>query len=185
MTDTDLPSRARRHRRIEVDGRIHHYIAAGTGPPIVLIHGFPQTAAVWNRIIARLVPGFRVIAPSLRGLGGTPCPDDDYDTDSLAADIRAIVEAEALDQPITICGHDLGSHVALAYSLMHRDDVHALVMVGPPPPGTRAHDELMRNPRTWHLAFHAHVEVAHMLINGRSGATSSTSSGAESPTTPP
>ena len=96
-----------------------------------------------------------------------PGPIDGYDTHSLAADVRAVVEAECDDQAAIICGHDLGSHIAFAYALKYQSLVRTLILAGPPPPGTAAMDSLMTNPRTWHLAFHQNSDVAHMLISGR------------------
>jgi pimeloyl-ACP methyl ester carboxylesterase len=150
------------------DGEMtHHYVTVGEGLPLVLIHGFPQTWRQWSPLVERLESRYRIIAPSLRGLGGTPGPAAGYDKHTLARDIRLIVARECGDQPVTICGHDLGSHVAFAYALQYRALVSGLVLTGPPPPGTPAADELMTNPRTWHLAFHSHVEIAHLLISGR------------------
>jgi pimeloyl-ACP methyl ester carboxylesterase len=145
----------------------HHYVTVGEGLPLVLIHGFPQTWRQWSPLIERLESRYRIIAPSLRGLGGTPGPATGYDKHTLARDIRLIVARECGDEPVTICGHDLGSHVAFAYALQYRALISGLVLTGPPPPGTPAADDLMTNPRTWHLAFHSHVEIAHLLISGR------------------
>jgi pimeloyl-ACP methyl ester carboxylesterase len=103
----------------------------------------------------------------LRGLGGVPGPTGGYDKHSMAADIRAVVLSEFGDQPVVMCGHDLGAYVAFAYALGHRDFVDALVIVDAPPPATSYLDQLMANPRTWHFAFHSNVDVAHMLIGGR------------------
>jgi pimeloyl-ACP methyl ester carboxylesterase len=145
----------------------HHYVTAGEGRPLVLIHGFPQNWRQWGPVINRLESEFRLIVPDLRGLGGIPGPADGYDKHSLAADVKAIVEAECGEQPIILCGHDIGAYVAFAYALNNRASVDALVMVDAPPPGTSYMDQLMTNPRTWHIAFHANADVAHMLISGR------------------
>lgn len=155
------------HRRIVVDGVVHHYVTAGAGRPLVLIHGFPQTWWQWREVMARLTDGFQLIVPDLRGLGGTPGPATGYDKHTLAADVRAIVEAECGDQPVLLCGHDMGAYVAFAYALDNRDSVGGVVLVDAPPPGTSFMDRLVTFPRVWHVAFHANVDVAHMLISGR------------------
>jgi pimeloyl-ACP methyl ester carboxylesterase len=149
------------------DGLTHHYATVGEGPPLVLIHGFPQTWRMWTPLAERLADRYRIIAPSLRGLGGTEGPQAGYDKHTLARDVRVMVERECGDQPATVVGHDLGSHVAFAYALSYRPQVSGLVLAGPPPPGTTAADGLMTNPRTWHLAFHAQTQVAHLLISGK------------------
>jgi pimeloyl-ACP methyl ester carboxylesterase len=155
------------HRRIAANGAVHHYVTAGEGRPLLLVHGFPQTWLQWRPIIDRLVGKFHIIAPDLRGLGGVPGPVDGYDKHSLAADMRAILAAECGEQPAIVCGHDMGAYVAFAYALNNRTEVEALVMVDAPPPGTSVMDQLMTNPRTWHIAFHSNADVAHMLIFGR------------------
>ena len=157
----------RHHTTVTREGVTLRYLTGGTGPTLVLLHGFPQTWTIWQAVIEKIGHDFRVIAPLLRGLGGTPGPVDGYDTQTLAADVSAIVEAEGEQQPVMICGHDIGSHIAFAFALRFRSSVRSLVMVGPPPPGTRAMDALMVNPRTWHLNFHINVDIAHLLITGR------------------
>jgi pimeloyl-ACP methyl ester carboxylesterase len=61
----------------------------------------------------------------------------------------------------------MGAYVAFAYALRYRDVVAALVTIDAPPPGTTMGDALSANPRTWHIPFHANVDVAHFLISGR------------------
>jgi pimeloyl-ACP methyl ester carboxylesterase len=117
-------------------------------------------------VLAELADRFTIVAPDLRGLGGVPGPATGYDIFSLAADVRAVVERET-SGPVTLCGHDQGSFVALAYALCHRADVGALVLVDAPLPGTALGDTLRTNPRTWHVPFHMNADVAHMLIRGR------------------
>jgi pimeloyl-ACP methyl ester carboxylesterase len=156
------------HHTIVTDEEVTlRYVTAGAGPTLVLQHGFPQNWTAWGPVIDRISNEYRVIAPMLRGLGGTRGPVDGYDTSSLAGDLRAILAVEGDDEPVVLCGHDIGSHVVFAYALRYRSSVRALVMVGPPPPGTQAMDNLMTNPRTWHINFHMNVDVAHMLISGR------------------
>jgi pimeloyl-ACP methyl ester carboxylesterase len=156
-----------RHHAVLDGDMTHHYVTVGEGSPLLLIHGFPQTWHQWRPLMERLASRYRIIAPSLRGLGGTPGPAAGYDKHTMARDVRVIVARECGDEPVTVCGHDLGSHVAFAYALQYRALVSGLVLTGPPPPGTPAADDLMTNPRTWHLAFHSHVEIAHLLISGR------------------
>lgn len=155
------------HRRITANGVALHYAVAGEGPPLVLIHGFPQCWHQWRPIIDRLASKFRIIAPNLRGLGGSPGPISGYDKHSLAEDVRAIVLAECGDIPALICGHDMGSFVAFAYALKYRDKVAGLMLVDAPPPGTGIWDAGAGSPRAWHIGFHAQIDVALMLVTGR------------------
>ncbi|WP_165947199.1 alpha/beta fold hydrolase [Micromonospora sp. 15K316] len=155
------------HHRATVDGVAHHYLIAGDGPTLLLIHGFPQTSREWTPLIERLAPRFRVVAPDLRGLGGFPGPAGGYDKMTLAADVHGIVEQADADGPVLICGHDMGAYVGFAYALSYRDEVAGLVTVDAPLPGTALGDSLSTNPRTWHIPFHSNVDVAHLLISGR------------------
>ncbi|WP_412520727.1 alpha/beta hydrolase [Actinomadura madurae] len=155
------------HRQIVANGVVHHYVTGGHGAPLVLLHGFPQTWLQWMPMIDRLAEKFTIIAPNLRGLGGNPGPATGYDKHSLAHDVHAIVHSAVGDQPIVLCGHDMGGCVAFAYALNHRDSVRSLVLVDTPLPGTSLLDAVASNPRAWHIAFHSNVDVAHMLIAGR------------------
>ena len=65
-----------------------------TGPPLILLHGFPETWRAWLRVAQRLAGDFRIVMPDLRGLGGSPGPASGYDKHSLAGDVRAIARAE-------------------------------------------------------------------------------------------
>ncbi|MEV8517195.1 alpha/beta hydrolase [Dactylosporangium sp. NPDC051484] len=156
-----------RHARSVANDATSHYVVVGDGPPLVLLHGFPQTWREWEGVIEHLVDEYTIIAPDLRGLGGVPGPASGYDIFALAEDVRAIVEREVGSGPITLCGHDMGSYVAFAYALTHRDGVSSLTLVDAPLPGTSLGDSLRTNPRTWHVAFHQNADVAHLLIAGR------------------
>lgn len=155
------------HHRIMGNGAVHHYITAGEGQPLILLHGFPQTSSMWKPIIDRLAGRFRLIAPDLRGLGGIPGPAGGYDKHTLAADVKAIVDFECGEQTVILCGHDMGAYVAFAYALNYRANVKALITVDAPLPGTAFCDAIMTNARTWHIAFHSNADIAHMLISGR------------------
>lgn len=155
------------HHRIVADGVSLHYAVAGQGRPLVLIHGFPQTWYQWRLIIERLGDEFRIIAPDLRGIGAAPGPASGYDKHTLADDIQAIVAAECGEGPVLVCGHDMGSFVAFAYAAKYRSMVEGLMLVDAPPPGTSLWAAGSASPRAWHIAFHAQVDVALMLVSGR------------------
>ncbi len=155
------------HHRLIANDVPLHYVVAGEGEPLVLIHGFPQTWHQWNPLIARLASEFRIIAPDLRGIGAGPGPAFGYDKHTLAGDVRAIVAAECGDTPVLVCGHDMGSFVAFAYALQYRAMTAGLMLVDAPPPGTTTWALGAGSPRAYHVNFHAHVDVALMLVTGR------------------
>jgi pimeloyl-ACP methyl ester carboxylesterase len=160
-----------RHHRGTVGGLGHHFLTAGRAddeaPTLVLLHGFPQTSREWLPLIGRLADRFRIIAPDLRGIGGFPGPPAGYDKRTLAADVHGILEQGGAAGPVLLCGHDMGAYVAFAYALRYRDEAAGLITIDAPPPGTTMGDGLAANPRTWHIPFHANVDVAHFLISGR------------------
>lgn len=80
-------------------------------PTIVLVHGYPDTGAVWDRVAAALADRFHVIVPDVRGTGGSDAPSgrDGYRLEHLAADLRAVIDATADRTPVHVVGHDWGS----------------------------------------------------------------------------
>lgn len=155
------------HHRLNADGIALHYVTAGDGPPLVLIHGFPQTWHQWRHVIERLADRFTIIAPDLRGIGASFGPASGYDKHTLASDVRAIVEHVCGARPALVVGHDMGSFVAFAYALRYRALVKGLMLVDAPPPGTTLFETGKTQPRAWHIAFHCARDVAEMLVTGK------------------
>jgi pimeloyl-ACP methyl ester carboxylesterase len=153
------------HHRLVAGGVALHFVTTGNGPPLVLIHGFPQTWHQWRRVMERLANRFTIIAPDLRGIGATPGPPSGYDKHSLAADVHAIVTHVCGEQRVLVVGHDMGSFVAFAYALRYRDQVSGLMLVDAPPPGTTLFESGKH--RAWHIAFHCARDVAEMLVAGK------------------
>ena len=155
------------HHRLRTEEADLHYVIAGEGPPLILIHGFPQTWHQWRPIIARLADRFMILAPDLRGIGATPGPAAGYDKHRMAADVRAIAKKAFADTPAIVVGHDMGAFVAFAYALRYRALVDGLVLVDAPMPGTGLFDRLKSHPRAWHIAFHGARDIAELLVAGR------------------
>ena len=78
------------HHFADVNGIKMHYLAAGTGEPIILLHGYAQTSHMWRPLMAELAKTHRVIAPDLRGFGDSAKPDGGYDKKTMAQDIHAL-----------------------------------------------------------------------------------------------
>ena len=164
-----LPDRSvSRFGRVALNGATHRYVTAGKGPPLLLIHGFPQTAREWSAAIKRLAPRFSIIAPDLRGLGGFPGPPTGYDKFTLAEDMLGIVEHLGIDEPLVICGHDMGAYVGFAFALRYRDRTRAFVTVDAPLcPGPHSARDFTRTLELGTSRVHTNVEVAQLLISGR------------------
>ena len=141
---------------------------AGTGKPLVLIHGFPQTSFQWRSVVPALAAQHLVIAPDYRGAGGSGKPTTGYDKATMASDILALVDRVAdPEQHFDVVGHDMGAFVAFALATTAAHRVDTLTLLDAPVLGTTAWDALRVHPRTWHIGFHSAVDTAVALVTGR------------------
>lgn len=146
-----------------------HYVLAGRGPPVLLLHGFPETWYSWRRIIPALAREHTVIVPDLRGVGRSSVPRSGYDKQTMAADLHALVRRLGLRQ-VSVVGHDLGAWVAYAYAREHRREVRRLAFLEAGLPGfglERLLDFSQPGRGIWHLAFFMQPQVPERLIAGR------------------
>ena len=81
------------HEFVDAGGLRTHVATAGEGPPVVLLHGWPQHWYEWRDVIPRLAPHARVICPDLRGFGWTEVPERGYEKDQLKRDVLALLDA--------------------------------------------------------------------------------------------
>lgn len=151
-------------KAIPANGTQIHVRFGGSGPAVLLIHGFGDTGDMWVPLAADLAKDHRVIVPDLRGMGLSSKPAGGYDKWTQAADMRAVLEALAIDKAIVV-GHDIGTMVAYAYAARYRDKVEALVVMDAPVPGIPPWDEIVRNPLLWHFDFGG--PDAERLVKGR------------------
>jgi pimeloyl-ACP methyl ester carboxylesterase len=165
--------RIERHRA-RVNGILIHYVTAGAGEPVVLLHGFAQTWREWRRdVIPALARRYRVIAPDLRGFGDSEKPITGYEKQTVAEDIWQLVRHLGLGR-IFLVGHDFGAAVAYAFAAAHRDAVRRLAILEMIMPGF-GYEDCMQHPfvtdglgrKVWHLAFHDAPEMPELLIAGR------------------
>lgn len=155
-----------RHDNAEVNGIRLHYVTAGQGEPLVLIHGFPQTWFEWRHVIPTLAEKYFVIAPDYRGAGTSERPAGGYDKRTMAKDIRELVKQLVGDTPINLLGHDIGAQVAFAYASDYEDTVKRFIHMDAPLPGSQLWDDAMNTDRLWHVRFHNQRDFAEMLVSG-------------------
>jgi len=136
----------------------------GTGPVVVLLHGYAETSDSWAPLAADLAKDHTVVVPDLRGIGRSSHPAGGYDKKTQAADIRAVVTALGLDRTAVV-SHDIGIMVAYAYAALYPDKVERLVVMDAPLPGIAPWDEIVRNPALWHFSFRG--PDAERLVQGR------------------
>ena len=109
--------------------------AAGTGPTLILVHGFPLDQRMWRHQLAQLAQHYHVLAPDLRGFGRSTLSDNAYSLRELADDIDFIRQHLAADQPIALCGLSMGGYVAFEYWQHYRQHLSMLVLANTKPTG--------------------------------------------------
>ena len=160
------------HRFETVDGVRLHYVTGGNpdGDVLVLLAGFPQSWFSWRKVMLRLAPAYRIIAPDLPGQGDSDRPADGYDTRSLAVAVHGLLHRIGVARYF-LAGHDIGAWVAYPFAALYGDEVRRLALLDAGIPGITLPDALPTAPdkawRTWHFAFHAVADLPEMLIGGR------------------
>jgi pimeloyl-ACP methyl ester carboxylesterase len=148
-----------------------HAVTGGQGPPLLLVHGWPQIWYAWRMLMPTLAEDFQVIAVDQRGIGLSDKPQDGYDTATLARDLVALMEALG-HQRFAMYGTDTGMPIAYALAADHPDRLERLVVSEAPLPGVTPSPPLLLPPplnaRLWHLAFNQlPAEVNEQLVRGR------------------
>jgi pimeloyl-ACP methyl ester carboxylesterase/uncharacterized RmlC-like cupin family protein len=136
----------------------------GSGPVVVLIHGYAENSDSWAPLAADLMKDHTVVVPDLRGIGRSSKPADGYDKKTQAKDMRAVVTSLGYDKTFVVA-HDIGNMVAYAYAAMYPDKVERLIVMDAPIPGIDPWGEILQNPGVWHFNFHG--PDAERLVAGR------------------
>jgi len=143
-----------------------HYMEAGAGDPVVLIHGFPQNCTEWEGVMARLAPHYRVVAPDLRGMGDSSRPTSGYDLKTVAQDIADFIKALGLQVP-RIVGHDLGAPVAFFLAADPSLNVRQLAYMEAPLYGVDVEGLAGLASHLWHLNLFPVPDIPEFLLSGR------------------
>jgi pimeloyl-ACP methyl ester carboxylesterase len=138
-----------------------HYVIGGQGPPVVLLHGWPETWYAWHKVMPDLAQNYTVIAPDLRGLGDSSKPPTGYDGKTVAEDIHQLVTQLGF-RTIFLVGHDIATWVAYPYAAEHPTEVEKLVIMEVPPPGF-----FPPRPLPWWLYFQQTPDVPEALVQGK------------------
>jgi pimeloyl-ACP methyl ester carboxylesterase len=148
-----------------------HAVIGGEGPPLLLVHGWPETWYAWRLVMPALARDFEVIAVDQRGMGLSDKPEYGYDTGTLAGDLVALMDALGHER-FAVVGHDTGFAISYALAADHTDRVdRAALLEIPGSPGTAPSPPLFLpgplNDRLWHLGFNRIEKLNEQLVTGR------------------
>jgi pimeloyl-ACP methyl ester carboxylesterase len=157
-------------RYIDAGGVRQHVVTGGDGPPLLLVHGWPQTWYAWRLVMPALARDFSVVVPDQRGTGLSGKPEDGYDTGTLAGDLVALMDALG-HRRFAVAGHDTGMWIGYALAADHPDRVARLAVAETPLPGVSPSPPLFANAHLnnalWHFAFNRLADVNDQLAAGR------------------
>lgn len=152
---------------IDVGDQKVHYLKAGYGPTtIVLLHGWPQSSHQWRRVKRLLADRYTVIAPDLRGIGGTSAPSDNFEKTTMPRDVHGLVKQLGAGRVVMV-GHDIGGMVAYAYARLYPREIVGVAILDVPLPGIQPWDVVKISPTAWHFDFHRQKPLAEQLVAGR------------------
>jgi pimeloyl-ACP methyl ester carboxylesterase len=151
-------------RIAEIDGAKLHYMTAGHGTPLILLHGYAETSLMWKPIIPALAKRFTVIAPDLPGIGDSDIPADGLDMKNAAVRIHDLAKSLGV-RKAEVVGHDIGLMVAYAYAAQFPAEVTKLVLMDAFLPGVEGWEAVYNNPGIWHFRFNGPTPEA--LVQGR------------------
>lgn len=153
-----------RDQLANVNGVKLHYLVAGKGDPVILLHGYAQNSHMWRPLMVELAKTHTVIAPDLRGFGQSSKPLTGYDKKTMAQDIHALATSLSLRRVI-IVGHDIGLMVAYAYAAQYPNEVERIALMDAFLPGVGDWKTVWLLRDLWH--FHFYGETPLKLVAGR------------------
>lgn len=156
------------HHTASTNGIQLHYVRAGQGDPLVLLHGYPETWYAWRKVIPELAKHYTVIAPDLRGLGDSEKPESGFDKRTVTEDIYQLIQQLGFSR-IFLVGHDYGGSTAYVFAAEHPEMVRRLAVIECAPAGLVDHDviPLTEGGGMWFRCFHLVPELPEALVAGR------------------
>ena len=139
-------------REIRADGVTLHVRVGGTGPAVLLLHGYGESGDMWAPLAAALQRKHTVIVPDLRGMGLSSHPAGGFDKMTQGRDMQAVLAALGVTR-YDVVAHDIGNMVAFALATEQPDKIRHLVMIDAPVPGVGPWDEILKTPMLWHFRF--------------------------------
>lgn len=137
---------------IATNGTTLHVRIGGSGPTVVLLHGYGETGDMWAPLAAELARNHRVIVPDLRGMGLSEKPATGYDKKNEAKDIAGVLDALKAEK-VDVVAHDIGNMVGYQFAAQYPSRTTKLVLMDAPLPGIGPWEEILKNPLLWHFRF--------------------------------
>jgi pimeloyl-ACP methyl ester carboxylesterase len=153
-----------RTQNIKTEGAVIHVRVGGSGPAVLMLHGFGDTGDMWAPLAARLVEDHTVVVPVLRGMGLSSHPEGGYEKKTQARDVARVVDKLKIDKADLVT-HDIGNMVGYAFAAQYADRVTRWVVMDAPLPGIGSWDEIVRSPALWHFNFRG--PDVERLVKGR------------------
>ena len=141
-----------RTEKIATRGATIHLRVGGSGPAVVLLHGFGTTGDMWAPVAADLVRDHRVVVPDLRGMGLSSKPEGGYDKKTQGQDIADVLDSLKVPK-VDLVTHDIGNMVGYAFAAQFPTRVTRWVAMDAPIPGIGPWEEILKNPLLWHFNF--------------------------------
>jgi pimeloyl-ACP methyl ester carboxylesterase len=139
-------------REIPANGTTLHVRTGGTGPAVVMLHGYGDTGDMWAPLATTLSKDHTVIVPDLRGMGLSATASKGFEKANEAKDVAEVLDALHVDR-VDVVGHDIGNMVAFAFAAHYPDRTTRLVMMDAPVPGVGPWEDILKNPLLWHFRF--------------------------------
>ncbi|HEY9068251.1 MAG TPA: alpha/beta hydrolase [Burkholderiaceae bacterium] len=147
----DFPA-AFKSRDIQTSGATIHVRHGGSGPAVVLLHGYGETGDMWVPMATEFARDHTVVIPDLRGLGRSSKPAGGFDKKTQANDVAGVLDALDIAQA-DVVAHDIGNMVAFQFAAQHPQRVRRMVLIDAPVPGVGPWEEILKNPLLWHFRF--------------------------------
>jgi pimeloyl-ACP methyl ester carboxylesterase len=137
---------------VKVGAATQYVRTGGTGPAVLLLHGFGDTGDMWQPLAEQLVGDHTVIVPDLRGMGLSSHPEDGYEKTSQARDLASILDGLGI-RSVVLVTHDIGNMVGYAFAAQFPDRVTRWAVMDAPLPGLGTWEKQLLNPLVWHFNF--------------------------------
>ena len=141
-----------RAEQMSVSDGTQYVRVGGSGPAVVLLHGFGDTGDMWVPLAEALMKDHTVVVPDLRGMGLSSHPEGGYEKVAQARDLAAILDRLGIGQ-VALVTHDIGNMVGYAFAAQYPARTTRWVAMDAPLPGIGHWDEQLKNPKTWHFNF--------------------------------